>query len=267
MNKYLRNFLLNSRVPLLAEWGARDLKKKHLKRHAAHQQEVFSKLYGSGNRIVVLNGPFKGMRYINEGVWGSITPKWIGSYESELWPVISEVLARSYRRIVDVGCADGYYAVGFARALPDSTVLAYDLDAVSRDQVGRLWELNGKPGSLHLERWCDHASLMRHAGAESLVFCDIEGGEMGLLDPLKCEALRKSDILVEVHETNKTTADKNADELVARFTGTHSIQRILDTETIPPLAAVDVLGGDALTKACNEGRPYRQVWLWMKAGG
>ncbi|TDU69227.1 hypothetical protein EI77_02875 [Prosthecobacter fusiformis] len=267
MNKYLRNFLLNSRIPMLAEWGALDLRKKHLKRHAAHQKEVFARLYdNNAEKITVLNGPFKGMRYINEGVWGSITPKWIGSYENELWPVIQEILQKPYRRIIDVGCADGYYAVGFARALPEAEITAYDQDPVSRDQTGRLWELNGRPGCLKLGRWCDHAALQEIGGAGSLVFCDIEGGEMDLLDPARCPALKESDILVEVHKYKNRGNVENADELTARFQNSHSITRILDTVTIPPLSSVESLAGPALEKAVEEGRTNGQIWLWMVAG-
>lgn len=263
MNKYFRNFLLNSRFPVLAEWGTKDLRRKHIKRHQARQQEVFTKLFGDESRVIVLNGPFRGMRYLNESVWGSITPKWIGSYEHELWPVISKILARSYRRIIDVGCAEGYYAVGLARAFPEADVFAYDLDPVSRAQATRLWELNGKPGAFHLERWCDHEALNEKSGPESLIVCDIEGGEMKLLDPARCATLAETDVLVEVHQTGKAGVKENAAILEARFCETHRIVQVWTTTEIPPLENVDALDEEALLKACQEGRPYPQVWLWM----
>jgi hypothetical protein len=139
------------------------------------------------------------------------------------------------------------------------------VDTVSREQVLRNWELNGKPGALKLERWCDHDALAEKAGPGSLVFCDIEGGEMPLLDPAKCPILARTDVLVEVHETDKRTVEANARELAARFTGTHHIRSIAHAGTVPALSGVEILQGLELAKACNEGRPYQQVWLWMKA--
>ena len=47
-------------------------------RQKANQTRIF----GSSD-IYVLSGPFSGMRYLNEIVWGPIEPKWIGSYEAE----------------------------------------------------------------------------------------------------------------------------------------------------------------------------------------
>jgi hypothetical protein len=39
-------------------------------------------------------------------------PKIIGSYECELHPAIEEIIVNNYAEVWDVGCAEGYYAVG-----------------------------------------------------------------------------------------------------------------------------------------------------------
>jgi protein-L-isoaspartate O-methyltransferase len=89
----------------------------------------------------VLTGPFAGVLYLNEPVWGAITLRWIGSHESCLWDVVREIIAKRYESILDVGCAEGYYAAGLCRASPASTVHAYDLDRDSLSQVERLWRV------------------------------------------------------------------------------------------------------------------------------
>jgi hypothetical protein len=48
------------------------------------------------------------MSYLDETVWGPITPKWAGSYEMELEDVIEEIVGRGYDRIVNLGCAARY---------------------------------------------------------------------------------------------------------------------------------------------------------------
>lgn len=72
------------------------------------------KIYGGDGELAVLSGPFKGMRYLDETVWGPIEPKWIGCYEEQLHEVIDDVIEANYLTIFDIGSAEGYYAVGLA---------------------------------------------------------------------------------------------------------------------------------------------------------
>jgi len=169
MNKYLRTWMLGSGIPFLRDMATRSVRRTHAKRHAEHQRTIHVLLYPDGGAPRVLNGPFAGMLYLNEAVWGSITPRWIGSYESCLWPALREIIARRYSRIIDVGCAEGYYAVGLCRALPSAEVFAYDLDPDSRAQVRRLWQLNDSPGKLTVGGLLDHAELQRLAAPGSLL--------------------------------------------------------------------------------------------------
>src|SRR5271170_382684 len=71
------------------------------------------------NELVVRNGPFAGMRYARPLPEGSIFfPKLLGSYEAELQAHFERVIGTDYSAIVDVGCADGYFAVGLAMRMP-----------------------------------------------------------------------------------------------------------------------------------------------------
>lgn len=265
MNKYLRTWMLGSKFGFIRTIATRSVRKTHAKRHAAHQSAIFSQLYRAGENPQVLNGPFEGMVYLNEPVWGSITPRWIGSYESCLWPAVRDIINRGYTRIIDVGCAEGYYAVGLARALPQAEILAYDLDPDSRAQALRLWRLNGQPGRLTVHELLDHAELDRLGSPGSLLICDIEGGEMQLLDPGLCPALQHLDMLVEVHQTGGTTPEANSLVLKQRFDCSHDIRQFDETMRVTEFARTLELEPDVRTKAMSEGRPYPQVWLWMKS--
>lgn len=68
-----------------------------------------------------------------ESSWGNHqVPYILGSYEEELHEVVEEIIARSPAVVVDIGAAEGYYAIGFARRLPKTTVFAIDLDSRAR---------------------------------------------------------------------------------------------------------------------------------------
>ena len=62
----------------------------------------------------------------------SCVPKLIGSYEEEVHPIIEEIIRRRYSIVVNIGCAEGYYAVGFALRIPDAIVYAFDVDTTAQ---------------------------------------------------------------------------------------------------------------------------------------
>lgn len=59
---------------------------------------------------VVKSGPFAGLRYPSITSYGSaIYPKLIGTYESELFCDINNLMKDTYDSIIDIGFAEGYY--------------------------------------------------------------------------------------------------------------------------------------------------------------
>src|SRR5215813_4226420 len=77
--------------------------------------KIFQKL---GNRV--LTGPFKGMIVTDQPNWddGNSTLKLLGCYEHELWDAIELAITRKPSAVINIGCAEGYYAIGLARRLP-----------------------------------------------------------------------------------------------------------------------------------------------------
>src|SRR4051794_5025833 len=69
--------------------------------------------------LVVQGGPFRGMRYPRELAQ---VPKLTGAYELELHGALQEWITAEPAIVVDVGCSEGYYAVGLARALPGAPI-------------------------------------------------------------------------------------------------------------------------------------------------
>src|SRR6478752_2830493 len=80
----------------------------------------------------ILGGPFAGMEYVSVATEGALVPRLLGSYESELHPHLQAFAEEGLDCVIDVGCAEGYYAVGLARMMPDVAVHAYDIDEKAR---------------------------------------------------------------------------------------------------------------------------------------
>src|SRR5262245_56331762 len=61
--------------------------------------------------LKVRHGFFKGMQYPrNRSISSALFPKLLGTYERELHPVLERICKEPYEGIVNIGCAEGYYA-------------------------------------------------------------------------------------------------------------------------------------------------------------
>ena len=239
------------------------------RRFSAFQEKFAQSLYGDGP-IEVLLGPFQGMEYFNRIVWGPITPKWIGSYECELHDVVREIIATPYAQVIDVECAEGYYAVGFAATMPNTSIIAYDTDFLARRLVRRLAGLNGVTDRIAVRTECTHDELTGHVAlGRTLLFVDIEGGELRLIDPRRCPSLRDCDVLVECHGAEGRSMAEVGQVLAERFVDSHEIKRFVSRERTAgewssaahQLRPVDV---ETLSRALDECRQESQMWLWMR---
>lgn len=208
------------------------------------------------------------MYYGKVSVGSVYIPKLLGTYEREIAGVVEKICARQPELIVDVGAAEGYYAIGLARRNPKANVIGFEMDEAGRRAMGEMATLNGIGGRLDIRGACDRIAL---AGAladatDSVVICDAEGAEDEVLDPVTVPALAGASILVEVHDF---IVPGIADRLRSRFAPTHRIEEIgqvpRSSRDFPWQTFVTrVLGESTITWAVNEWRPATMSWLWME---
>jgi ribosomal protein L11 methylase PrmA len=101
----------------------------------------------------VRHGPFRGMRYapMTSGCL-MLIPEIIASYENFIHQWIVDAINQNYETILNIGCGEGYYAVGFSLKSKTSHVYAYDTDKEARHNVAALAQLNPTADSVHLAR-------------------------------------------------------------------------------------------------------------------
>ena len=169
----------------------------------------------------VRGGPFRGMRYVHDSICSTLAPKLLGTYERELTDWVEQLLARKFAVVLNVGAAEGYYAVGFALRCPGSRVVAFEGDAPGRALTAELASCNGVADRIAVEGFCTPESLAPYlvGPAMPLLIVDIEGGEVELLDPEKLPALRHCTMLVELHEEHQPAGEM----MHRRFAATHAI--------------------------------------------
>jgi SAM-dependent methyltransferase len=210
----------------------------------------------------VAGGPFAGMSYAVQAAEGGRAPRLLGAYEASLHPVIEEVIARAYPQVLDIGCAEGYYAVGLALRMPNARVHARDTDPTARALCAVLAQANGVAGRVVVGGEVTHADLALCALDRTFVLCDIEGGEGRLLDLVLAPDLAEADILVEVHEGMQPGL---LALLTGRFAATHRITRIdrsLRADLLPAWA--EGLSDLDRLLLLWEWRAAPTPWLWLE---
>lgn len=210
----------------------------------------------------VLSGPFKGMDYAIRAAEGSRSARMLGVYEASLHPVIEAIIAKAPALVIDIGSAEGYYAVGLARRLPDARVLARDTSPKAQALCRALAAANGVAGQVKVGGLFGHADFAVCETARSVVFCDIEGAEADLLDPARAPGLLQADVLVECHPG---MAEGVVETLTARFAPSHRITRIgrkLDDSALPDW--MEELSDLDRLIALWEWRSTPTPWLWME---
>jgi hypothetical protein len=227
-------------------------------RHAARQRAVA--------------GPFRGMRIELSSLSSRHLLGYIlGSQELELRDAIEQIVVRGYRTVLNVGAADGYYAIGLAARMTQARVEAYEALPELHPVIARTAAANGVASRIAIGGMCT-ASLLRArlqaADGPPLVLMDIEGAEVELLDPATVPELVRADILVETHDAFVADATET---LIGRFNATHDIAcysarpRMLSDFPADFLPRLKRWFPGLAVELMNERRTGLQRWLLLTA--
>jgi hypothetical protein len=216
----------------------------------------------------VLGGPFAGMRYVGRAVGSAWCPKLLGTYELEIQAAVENAIGWRPDVVVNLGAAEGYYAVGLARRLLETKIIAYEACGQFHSLIGRLAARNGVAARCEVRGTATLAELeVDLATADRpLVVCDVDGAELALLDPDAAPTLRRAAILVELHDV--LTGQPIAEEIRGRFAATHDIEEFKSRRR----TAADLPEGVRLPHrmvkiALAERDPDSEEWFWMRPRG
>jgi len=173
------------------------------------------------------------------------------------------VFDRLYEQFLDIGSAEGYYAVGLARHFPEASVHAFDTDRWARRMSRLMAERNGVD-NLTVHGACTTDWVRENVRPETFILSDCEGFEDQLLDPQKAPVLRQCDLLVELHET---PAPGVTERMAKRFGGSHDLT-LIDSQESDPSAypGLQGLSEEERTLAVSDLRTEgRQQWLYAEA--
>ena len=216
----------------------------------------------------VRSGPFAGMRYVADSVGSAYVPKLLGIYESELSLQVESICRRRPTLIIDIGAAEGYYAIGLAIRNPQARVIAFEMESQGQAALREMAALNGVADRVEIRGKCEPQDLAAALGdtPSPIIVCDVEGYEQHLLDLTSAPALARAAILLELHDF---IVPGITGQLRERFNGTHRIEHIWQQPRSREQFPWRTLGTTLLPKSyldwsVSEWRPVRMAWLWME---
>lgn len=206
----------------------------------------------------VLAGPFAGLRLPAAGSWGGLAARLAGAYEEEIAASIEQAIAGRPNLVIDAGAAEGYYAVGLARRLPEAQVIAYEIEPEARRVCKEVVAAN-RVTNVRVRGRVTARELRRRLSPGALVVCDVEGYERELLDPQTAPALLSAQLIVELHEFAAPGVSR---VIIERFSNTHCVELVgvkPRTGQRPQLAHLDEA---TVLRAMDEGRPVDPPMQW-----
>lgn len=206
----------------------------------AFRVEALNRGIGKLTNRTVRDGPFVGMRYIEKASGSTYTPKLLGTYEAEIAHLFTDL--DRYTTFIDIGCAEGYYAVGVAFRAPHIRVIAFDKSPKALERAQALANLNGLSDRIAFHDAFDRTVCGDLDAAKTLVLIDIEGAELELLPTLLRTDLIEATFVVEAHELMDTHTEA---AVISSLELSHTIERISQTsrtpETIPDIRELNQL--------------------------
>lgn len=221
------------------------------------------------NNPIVQSGIFKNLRYPKIYSYGSVIfPKLMGIYEKQLHKPINELKKNNYETVINIGAAEGYYAIGMALYFPKSKVVAIDqnIDAlnflkemsITNKTQDRVKIINGD-AKIFLEKIDPNQSY--------LVVCDCEGCEYDIFSEKNIENLKRSDLIIEMHyseEYSKFIKQKNS--FLEKFKKYHDHEIVKHEDTrLEDLKDLENITIKHAKKLANEVRAKNAEWIIFKS--
>jgi len=151
---------------------------------------------------VVGYGLFKGLKLNKETWWGKsdLGSQCLGLYEKEILTLISN--KGPYDVFLDLGAADGYYAVGMLYSRMTKKVVCFETSKEGQVAIRKNWVANDSIGELEVYGEANQKSVekvVNNITKKSLVLIDIEGFEFSLLTKEVISLFKECELVIEIH--------------------------------------------------------------------
>lgn len=218
------------------------------------------------HNYIVAYGPFAGMR-LSEKVWWSKNDRitqTLGCYEEHVLKKLCDFATQGATKFIDIGAADGYFAVGmsFSRIYPE--VVAFEIAVEGQKRILENAIANNCAAKLSVFGEANIESIIRETknAKTATVLIDIEGAEYDFLSDEILKTLSKSNVICELHPWVVEDGYSAQKYLINRAEKVFNIE-LIKRETYNPNSFSEFydLSDEERLIAVGEGRGKNMQWL------
>jgi hypothetical protein len=211
-------------------------------------------------------GPFRGLK-LSKAIWWGTTDRagmLLGIYEQEVLSALASVPARYRRSFIELGAADGYYAIGVL--VNDLFERSYCFEVSIRGQkaIAANAALNGVSSRVQINGIAEadfHTALPEPAISNSVLLIDIEGVEFDILTAQTFERFANSVIIVELHDHFFADGQQRLDRLRGLCANLFRIEELTTTaRDLSPFPELKQFSDTDRWLICSEGRRAMPHW-------
>lgn len=214
----------------------------------------------------VAYGPFMGMQLNPTPFWHhyDLAPQILGTYEEHVTQKLVSFAQDGAEGFIDIGAADGYFAVGMSFSKIFHKVYAFEIADAGRQRILQNAGRNRVSTSLIVRSEADVDSVREivQSGEKWVVLIDIEGAEFDLLSMEMLSVLCKCSIVVELHPWLVNGGEGDEAELIQRASSLFDV-KLMRRETYRPndFREFDDFSDEERLVVLGEGRQKNMRWM------
>jgi hypothetical protein len=182
----------------------------------------------------------------------------------EITDYILSAIKDKYEQVIDIGCAEGYYAVGLALKIEKTIVYAYDIDSEARKLTVEMANINNVSKKVLVRKSIKSSSFSEFdLTKKTLIICDIEGAERLIFNSSNIKLFKNCFLIIETHDWLDINISTDLENLFSPTHNVKTIQSTGDNIKAKNYSFTELESLDLLTKyrIFEEGRRYVDEWL------
>ena len=232
------------------------------------KNKVWQALLKKHNYIVAY-GPFEGMQ-LGKDVWWSKNDRItqiLGVYEQHVMEKLIEYGKRQSHPFIDIGAADGYFAVGMAFSKSVNKVYAFEISSVGQEKIKENAARNSCSDLVFVRGEPNYESLNSIISESSgaVVLLDIEGDEFQFLTEEILTLMRNCYVVCELHPWIVKAGYEKQKQLISKAENIFNVSMI-QREAYGPnqFEELSEFSDEERLIALGEGREKNMKWLVLE---
>ena len=221
--------------------------------------------------FTVTNGHFKGMKLIKSPFWShsDLGCKILGVYEHQIQNLLFSIIkTSSIKNFIDIGGADGYYAIGSLVSNQVSHCYVFEKNIKGRQSIKKSAEINQVLDRISILNEANEKTLQELLNSinckDSIILCDIEGLEYDLFNENIFNKLSNTNLIIEIH-SETPTLHKKRDAFLKIVKKYFEVRRIFEREkNFEEIKIINNLRDLDRNIILSEGRSVLGEWWHLK---